>query len=263
MAAVRHFSGDGQAENTPAANWYADPTGKHQHRYWDGTQWTGHVADHGTQTVDPLPVPEVKKAEHIEARPQPEAAPPETRDAYLRRINATKAEQRQEAKKGWFAKLAEQGEKNAVAAKAKEGRRSGPGRSETAARTTAPSVTSTPDGLFMGRKITVDRGALSRKRPATQAEIDQELDRIREAADDATKNWTRSKRFTINAHVEAEVRARKLMEGKIATKEDIRKGINQEWTNRSAGFWGLIGIGIAADWLHGGFGDDAKGIPGF
>ena len=39
---------------TPAANWYPDPGGKHEHRYWDGSQWTDNVADHGRQAVDPL-----------------------------------------------------------------------------------------------------------------------------------------------------------------------------------------------------------------
>jgi uncharacterized protein YxjI len=38
----------------PEANWYPDPGGKHEHRYWDGTQWTDNVADHGRQSVDPL-----------------------------------------------------------------------------------------------------------------------------------------------------------------------------------------------------------------
>ncbi len=38
----------------PAANWYPDPGGKHEHRYWDGSQWTDNVADHGRQSVDPL-----------------------------------------------------------------------------------------------------------------------------------------------------------------------------------------------------------------
>lgn len=37
------------------ANWYADPAGRHQLRYWDGHAWTGHVSDAGTQSVDPLP----------------------------------------------------------------------------------------------------------------------------------------------------------------------------------------------------------------
>jgi uncharacterized protein YxjI len=35
------------------ADWYPDPYGRHQHRYWDGQQWTEHVSDHGRQTSDP------------------------------------------------------------------------------------------------------------------------------------------------------------------------------------------------------------------
>ncbi len=35
-------------------NWYPDPTGRHQVRYWDGAVWTDHVADNGAQTVDPV-----------------------------------------------------------------------------------------------------------------------------------------------------------------------------------------------------------------
>ncbi len=35
------------------ADWYPDPSGRHEHRYWDGTQWTEHVASHGRQSVDP------------------------------------------------------------------------------------------------------------------------------------------------------------------------------------------------------------------
>jgi uncharacterized protein YxjI len=33
-------------------NWYPDPWGRHEHRYFDGTNWTEHVASHGRQTVD-------------------------------------------------------------------------------------------------------------------------------------------------------------------------------------------------------------------
>lgn len=57
------------AEPTPAG-WLPDPTGRHQLRYWDGAQWTEHVADQGQPGADPydalvgppplpsLPVPE-------------------------------------------------------------------------------------------------------------------------------------------------------------------------------------------------------------
>src|SRR5450756_176024 len=31
----------------PPAQWYADPTGRHAHRYWDGSRWTSQVADDG------------------------------------------------------------------------------------------------------------------------------------------------------------------------------------------------------------------------
>jgi hypothetical protein len=39
--------------NAPAA-WLPDPTGAHDHRWWDGERWTEHVADAGTASVDPL-----------------------------------------------------------------------------------------------------------------------------------------------------------------------------------------------------------------
>ncbi|TMK53496.1 MAG: DUF2510 domain-containing protein [Actinobacteria bacterium] len=35
------------------ADWYPDPSGRHEHRYWDGSRWTEHVASHGRQSVDP------------------------------------------------------------------------------------------------------------------------------------------------------------------------------------------------------------------
>lgn len=37
------------------ADWTKDPTGKHQLRYHDGTQWTEHVANNGAQSTDPMP----------------------------------------------------------------------------------------------------------------------------------------------------------------------------------------------------------------
>ncbi len=34
--------------------WHPDPTGRHQVRWWDGTQWTDWVGDNGQQSQDPL-----------------------------------------------------------------------------------------------------------------------------------------------------------------------------------------------------------------
>ena len=45
---------DGPMRGNPEAAWYADPMGRHQHRYWDGAQWTHHVADDGVAAVDEL-----------------------------------------------------------------------------------------------------------------------------------------------------------------------------------------------------------------
>ncbi|MHB1342060.1 MAG: DUF2510 domain-containing protein [Coriobacteriia bacterium] len=36
------------------AEWYEDPTQRHQLRYWDGAQWTDNVADDGTTAIDPI-----------------------------------------------------------------------------------------------------------------------------------------------------------------------------------------------------------------
>lgn len=38
----------------PAADWYPDPTGRHEYRYWDGSAWTDHVADAGEASTDPI-----------------------------------------------------------------------------------------------------------------------------------------------------------------------------------------------------------------
>ncbi len=39
---------------TAAPAWMADPTGRHQLRYWDGYRWSGYVSDQGVQSWDPL-----------------------------------------------------------------------------------------------------------------------------------------------------------------------------------------------------------------
>jgi hypothetical protein len=38
----------------PKPDWYADPTGRHEYRYWDGGAWTANVADAGSASLDPL-----------------------------------------------------------------------------------------------------------------------------------------------------------------------------------------------------------------
>jgi hypothetical protein len=49
----------------PTASWLPDPTGRHDHRYWDGSGWTDHVADAGVAGTDPF-----------EALPPPPPPPP-------------------------------------------------------------------------------------------------------------------------------------------------------------------------------------------
>lgn len=41
------------SEKSPA-DWYPDPFGRHERRYWDGLEWTHHVASRGVQQVDPV-----------------------------------------------------------------------------------------------------------------------------------------------------------------------------------------------------------------
>ena len=39
---------------TPAPGWWAaDPFGRHEQRWWDGSAWTDHVADAGATSTDP------------------------------------------------------------------------------------------------------------------------------------------------------------------------------------------------------------------
>ncbi|WP_183095882.1 DUF2510 domain-containing protein, partial [Nocardioides stalactiti] len=46
-----------------AAAWHPDPTGRHELRYWDGTQWTEHVSDAGVQSTNPVAAPEEPAAQ--------------------------------------------------------------------------------------------------------------------------------------------------------------------------------------------------------
>jgi ABC-type sugar transport system permease subunit len=36
--------------------WFPDPTGRHDHRWWDGAEWTAHVADAGVAASEPVDV---------------------------------------------------------------------------------------------------------------------------------------------------------------------------------------------------------------
>ena len=36
------------------AGWKDDPTGRHEHRYWDGAAWTSNVSDKGHASTNPL-----------------------------------------------------------------------------------------------------------------------------------------------------------------------------------------------------------------
>ncbi|HTW18733.1 MAG TPA: DUF2510 domain-containing protein [Mycobacteriales bacterium] len=38
----------------PAAQWAADPSGRHQYRWWDGSAWTEHVVTNGVSSQDPV-----------------------------------------------------------------------------------------------------------------------------------------------------------------------------------------------------------------
>ncbi len=40
-------------------NWYPDPMGRHEYRWYDGSAWTDQVSSHGRQAVDPLHAPAV------------------------------------------------------------------------------------------------------------------------------------------------------------------------------------------------------------
>jgi len=46
-----------ETDTNPQPDWYPDPMGRHEYRYWDGTDWTEHVSSHGRQSVDPLTQP--------------------------------------------------------------------------------------------------------------------------------------------------------------------------------------------------------------
>ncbi len=40
-------------ERPVVAQWYPDPSGRHELRYWEGSEWTAHVSDDGVVSQDP------------------------------------------------------------------------------------------------------------------------------------------------------------------------------------------------------------------
>lgn len=65
------------------AGWQPDPTGQHDHRYWDGTEWTDHVADAGVAGTDPYEATDAGLDDGVEGAQarDPLAAEPEIPDA--------------------------------------------------------------------------------------------------------------------------------------------------------------------------------------
>jgi hypothetical protein len=40
--------------SSPAPGWNPDPSGRHEYRYWDGSNWTDDVSDNGVTSTDPM-----------------------------------------------------------------------------------------------------------------------------------------------------------------------------------------------------------------
>ncbi|HEY3673209.1 MAG TPA: RDD family protein [Acidimicrobiia bacterium] len=58
------------------ARWAPDPLGRHQYRYWDGTQWTDHVSDDGQVGTD-APIANPAPATGAATAPTPDDVLPE------------------------------------------------------------------------------------------------------------------------------------------------------------------------------------------
>lgn len=51
--------------DTVAADWYPDPYGRSELRYWDGAAWTDHVSSNGRQGTDPVNTATVKEVTNM------------------------------------------------------------------------------------------------------------------------------------------------------------------------------------------------------
>lgn len=50
---INNSATDAQKNSSVPAAWYADPSGRFELRYWNGKEWTEHVARAGQQFTDP------------------------------------------------------------------------------------------------------------------------------------------------------------------------------------------------------------------
>lgn len=79
-AMVGGLAGVGVAGAGPAAQWAADPFARHQMRYFNGSEWTATVSDHGVVGTDPATYATAAPAQLPAAAPLPApgaAMPPE------------------------------------------------------------------------------------------------------------------------------------------------------------------------------------------
>ena len=49
---------------TAEPGWYDDPCGRHEHRYFDGEDWSDNVADQGVPSIDPVTKIEAPAVRH-------------------------------------------------------------------------------------------------------------------------------------------------------------------------------------------------------
>ena len=91
---------------TASAGWYPDPTRRSEQRYWDGTNWTDHVARAGVQGTDPLSPTKSQPVRSAVTQPSEDApdagSPDETgREARTQQAADARSEAVRRAAHGW------------------------------------------------------------------------------------------------------------------------------------------------------------------
>lgn len=104
---------------TPA-DWYPDPTGRSERRFWDGSAWTDHVWGGGVQGIDaliPAPHPPAETTAEVEARSQvADVQPTAVSGAPAKRVSRREAKRQGRDAFESTALAAAHGEKIALAA---------------------------------------------------------------------------------------------------------------------------------------------------